>query len=313
LAAIDAARAGARAWQLAGSHGPDHDVAAVRPLVVDVDATLVTAHSEKEQAAPTFKRGFGFHPLWAFADHGAEGTGEPLSVLLRKGNAGSNTAIAVVRAALKQLPRHRPGRRPGRQVLVRADGGGCIHAFIEWLGGQRLRHRTAPPEPVSPADNSATTDAPRVRPASMLASTPVALNRRGDGNVGHLLCECSWRWRSRIDEGSQNTLALAIARSIRAERSRVGLTQEELGERVNLHRVTVGAIETMTRHVYAHELAHICDALDVTPRRTARQGAPGGPPQARLRPLRQPARDEALDRPAPPRVAEIRRGPRVTR
>jgi hypothetical protein len=44
--------------------------------VVYVDATLVTAHSEKQQAAPTFKRGFGFHPVWAFADHGPAGTGE---------------------------------------------------------------------------------------------------------------------------------------------------------------------------------------------------------------------------------------------
>jgi hypothetical protein len=64
-------------------------------------------------------------------------------VLLRKGNAGSNTAadhITVVRAALKQLPSHRPGRRPGRQVLIRADGGGCTHAFIQWLTGQRLQY-----------------------------------------------------------------------------------------------------------------------------------------------------------------------------
>ena len=81
LAAIDAARAAARAraWPLAGQQAPDHDVDGRRPLVIDVDATLVTAHSEKEQAAPTFKRGFGFHPLWAFADHGPAGTGEPLA------------------------------------------------------------------------------------------------------------------------------------------------------------------------------------------------------------------------------------------
>ena len=32
-------------------------------VVLDVDATIVIAHSEKEQAAPTFKRTFGFHPL----------------------------------------------------------------------------------------------------------------------------------------------------------------------------------------------------------------------------------------------------------
>jgi hypothetical protein len=72
LAAIAAARsaARARAWSLAGRHAPDHNTDASRPLVIDVDATLVTAHSEKEQATPTFKRGFGFHPLWAFCDHG---------------------------------------------------------------------------------------------------------------------------------------------------------------------------------------------------------------------------------------------------
>jgi DDE family transposase len=145
LAAIDSARAvaRARAWTLAGVHAPDHGVDAATPLIIDVDATLVTAHSEKEHAAPTFKKGFGFHPLWAFADHGSDGTGEPLSVLLRKGNAGSNTAadhVRVVRAALKQLPTHRPGRRPGRCVLVRADAGGCTHAFLDWLVGQRLQY-----------------------------------------------------------------------------------------------------------------------------------------------------------------------------
>jgi hypothetical protein len=145
LSAIDTARAAARtrAWVLAGDHAPDGAVDARKPLVIDVDATLVTAHSEKEQAAPTFKRGFGFHPVWAFADHGPQGTGEPLSVLLRRGNAGSNTAadhISVVRAALQQLPSHRPGRRPGSGVLIRADAGGCTHAFVQWLVGQRLQY-----------------------------------------------------------------------------------------------------------------------------------------------------------------------------
>ncbi len=68
---------------------PDHGIDAEHPLVIDVDATLVTAHSEKEHAAPTFKHGFGFHPLLAFVDHGATGTGEPVAMLLRPGNAGS--------------------------------------------------------------------------------------------------------------------------------------------------------------------------------------------------------------------------------
>jgi hypothetical protein len=142
LAAIAAARAAARAraWQLAGEHAPDHDASAASPVVIDVDATLVTAHSEKESAAPTFKRGFGFHPLWAFVDHGQPGIGEPLAFELRAGNAGSNTVtdhIAVLRAALAQLP---GGRRPGKNVLVRIDGAGGTHKLLAWLTRRRLAY-----------------------------------------------------------------------------------------------------------------------------------------------------------------------------
>jgi len=92
-------------------------------------------------SGPTFERGFGFHPLCAFVDHGAAGTGEMVAVTLSPGNAGSNTAldhIAVTRAALAQLPAHRTGRRPGKGVLIRTDGAGSSHAFLDWLTGQRL-------------------------------------------------------------------------------------------------------------------------------------------------------------------------------
>jgi len=142
LAAINTARAAARerAWSLAGPNAPDHAVDASSPVVIDVDATLVGAHSEKESAAPTFKRGFGFHPLWAFCDHGAEGTGEPLAFLLRPGNAGSNTVvdhIAVLRAALAQLP---GGHTRGKKVLVRVDGAGGTHELMAWLTRRRLSY-----------------------------------------------------------------------------------------------------------------------------------------------------------------------------
>jgi hypothetical protein len=142
LAAIAAARAAARAraWALAGEQAPDHSADASAPLVIDVDATLVTAHSEKESAAPTFKRGFGFHPLWSFLDHGAEGTGEPLAFLLRAGNAGSNTVTdhnTVIRAALAQLP---GGHRRGKKVLIRIDGAGGTHELLAWLTRRRLSY-----------------------------------------------------------------------------------------------------------------------------------------------------------------------------
>lgn len=88
LKAIRAARAAARerAWALAGNAAPGAGGALV---TVDIDATIVTAHSEKEQAAPTWKKTFGFHPLAAFADHGAGAGGEALDIVLRPGNAGS--------------------------------------------------------------------------------------------------------------------------------------------------------------------------------------------------------------------------------
>lgn len=145
LRAIDAARAAARAtvWALAGEQAPDAGADAASPLIIDVDATLIGSHSEKEQAKPTFKRGFGFHPLCAFVDHGPAGTGEPLQIGLRPGNAGSNTAtdhITVVRSALKQLPAHRPGTRLGRKVLIRVDGAGSTHALLDWMSGQRLAY-----------------------------------------------------------------------------------------------------------------------------------------------------------------------------
>lgn len=145
LRAINTARAEARtrAWALAGERAPDHDISPASPLIIDVDATLVTSHSDKENAAPTFKRGYGFHPLCAFLDHQAEGTGELLAIQLRAGNAGSNTAtdhISVLREAFRQLPGHHPGVRPGKSVLVRTDGAGCTHRLLEWLVAQRVQY-----------------------------------------------------------------------------------------------------------------------------------------------------------------------------
>jgi hypothetical protein len=119
LGRIAAARAGARRRAWAAEMDPEF-------YVIDIDGTLVTAHSEKEQAAPTYKRGFDFYPLLAYLD----ATGEHLAGLLRPGNAGSETAadhICVLDQALFQLPvdpKH-------TEVIVRTDAAGCSHAFLD--------------------------------------------------------------------------------------------------------------------------------------------------------------------------------------
>jgi len=96
-------------------------------LVIDMDATLVTARSDKEGAAPTWKRGYGFHPLGAWLAN----TRECLAMLLRPGNAGSNTFSdhkEVLTAALRQVPARMRGK-----ILVRVDGAGASHELVRHL------------------------------------------------------------------------------------------------------------------------------------------------------------------------------------
>ena len=99
-------------------------------VVLDVDATIVIAHSEKEQASPTFKKTFGFHPLGVWCDN----TSEFLSAMLRTGKAGSNTAadhVTVLSDAISQIPAaHR------KDLLIRSDGAGASHKLVEWLTEQ---------------------------------------------------------------------------------------------------------------------------------------------------------------------------------
>jgi Transposase DDE domain group 1 len=108
------------------------------PVLLDLDASVVEIHSEnKQQAAPTFKGSYGFHPMFCFAD----ATGETLAALLRPGNAGSNTVadhVTVLDTAIAQLPSeitsgHHVGESPalvGREVIVRADSAGCTEGFL---------------------------------------------------------------------------------------------------------------------------------------------------------------------------------------
>jgi hypothetical protein len=120
------ARARERFWDLHGV--PER-------LTIDVDATLIAVHSEKERAAGTYKGGYGFHPLAAYADQ----TREALGALLRPGNAGANTAadhVAVLDLALAQIPVEDV---ESIEILVRADSAGATHGLIEYCRAQDMR------------------------------------------------------------------------------------------------------------------------------------------------------------------------------
>jgi hypothetical protein len=140
LRRIAAARAKVRArlWQLFG--GPPTAKAAGREIgagvvVLDIDSTIVLAHSEKDGAAPTYKHTFGFHPMLVTCDN----TGELLAIKLRPGNAGANTAadhLDLLADAVAQLPA--PHRR---HLLIRGDSAAATHAVLDWLTGQNTARR----------------------------------------------------------------------------------------------------------------------------------------------------------------------------
>jgi Transposase DDE domain group 1 len=131
LPGVRAARAAARARAWEAGAAPDLGGL----LHIDFDATVTISHSEKENAAKTWKKTFGMHPLLAFLDRPEVSGGEALAGLLRPGNAGSNTAadhITVLEQALASLPEHarpRPGDPDSPRVVARSDSAGATHAF----------------------------------------------------------------------------------------------------------------------------------------------------------------------------------------
>ena len=120
------AQARARFWELSGAPGR---------LTIDVDATLIAAHSEKEGAAGNYKHGYGFHPLGAYGDE----TREALAMLLRPGNSGANTAadhITVIDRSLAQIP---ADQVETIEILIRADTAGATHGTADHCRRADLR------------------------------------------------------------------------------------------------------------------------------------------------------------------------------
>jgi hypothetical protein len=131
-AAVAVARA--RAWALGAR--PQRRGERGRPelTVIDVDATLTTAYSTKEDAKGNFKGGYGHHPLLCYLDE----TGEAPAGILRPGNAGSNTACdhgAVLDLALEQLDEE----ALSGEILVRGDGAGATHELTVYCREANMR------------------------------------------------------------------------------------------------------------------------------------------------------------------------------
>jgi Transposase DDE domain group 1 len=131
-AAVALARA--RAWKLGVRPQRREGSEEAERTVIDIDATLIGAHSEKEGAQGNFKKGFGHHPLLCYLD----GTGEAPAGILREGKAGSNTAadhIAVLDLALEQLDE----QALEGEILLRADGAGATHELTVYCREARMR------------------------------------------------------------------------------------------------------------------------------------------------------------------------------
>ena len=141
LPRIRVARAYARAQAWAAGAAPTHD----GWLHLDVDATICIDHSDnKENAAATWKKTFGHHPLLVFLDRSDIAAGEALAGLLRAGNAGSNTTadhITVLDQALHALPwsyRPNPDNPNAPQVLIRSDSAGATYGFAAACRGAHV-------------------------------------------------------------------------------------------------------------------------------------------------------------------------------
>jgi Transposase DDE domain group 1 len=120
------AHARERAWKLMG---------VPQRVTIDLDATLIGSHSDKEGAAGNFKGGFGFHPMLAYADE----TGEALAGELRPGNAGANTAIDQIAVAEQALEQVSAAHIEDIDIVLRVDSAGASHELLDWCREGRIR------------------------------------------------------------------------------------------------------------------------------------------------------------------------------
>ncbi|WP_338672180.1 IS1380 family transposase [Streptomyces sp. SCSIO 30461] len=209
-------------------------------VIVDMDATIITAASKKEGAAATWKKSFGFHPLAAWCAN----TGECLAMLLRSGNAGSNTVAdhkAVLADALAQIPGSSRAK-----ILVRVDGAGATHGLHEHLLGLNTRRRTVrftTGWTITEADEQAIAKLPE-------AAWEASLNQDGSVQEGYFVAELSGL---NGREGWSRGLRLIVRRVRPSSRHLANLTdfEKKTGWK---YSVIATNINKMTRVVGSHQI-----------------------------------------------------------
>ena len=263
-------------------------------VVLDIDASLIQIHSENKQGTgPTYKGGFGFHPLLCFADE----TGEALAAMLRPGNAGANTVtdhLNVLDAAVAQLPaRIAAGHHHGdhgslveRGVQVRTDSAGCTCGFVHGCRARNIGFAVVARSNASihaAISRITTITDPRWQPARR-ASGDTAI--RSDVAEVTDLCDLSdWptgTWmivrREHLHPGAQRRL-------------------------VPVHHVPLlGSLHRQHRHPSRTRRAHACSRTRRRPHQTT-QGLRAG-----TVPVQRPRRQPGL---APPRVHQRQSRPLV--
>ena len=175
------ARARERMWRLC--RAPER-------LTIDIDATLITAHSHQEGAAGNYTHGYGFHPLQA---HGDE-TREALAAMLRPGNAGANTAsdhkLVLDRALAQILAEH----VESVEILVRAGRAGATYELADYCREASIRFSFGYDltEPIRAAILEISEDAwvPGPRTASAATGTPGWPNSRSRSSRS---TKCGWK------------------------------------------------------------------------------------------------------------------------
>jgi hypothetical protein len=195
-------------------------------VTIDLDATLLGAHSEKEGAAGNFKGGFGFHPMLAYFDESSEAA----AGMLRAGNAGANTAadqIAVAEAALEQIPTERV---EGIDILLRVDSAGAVHELLEWAheGGigfsvgfdltEQVRVRGEGVLAI-PGDLPECRPRRSGRPTPVLAREPVIRQGSAEAVVAVGSCAVKGRTRSRATDHGARAEAITAANPVRGLRA----------------------------------------------------------------------------------------------